>query len=113
MLGMPLGVQFMPGNRSSSIYMHAALVPAYLLRAQEMRMMPDGSVNHLGAGSSLRRFQLCGTLGLGMRKTLAPGIFLLLEPRMSYTVLRMNQHVQRQQRLNMGMNFGLSFWPLR
>ncbi len=113
MIGVPLGVQYAPGGKSASIYIFGSLLPAYVLNSRGMRVQPDGSVAFLESEGYLRRFQLSSEFGLGLRKTLAPGIFLAMEPRFSYGLLSLSKAPVRQQGFNMGMNIGLSFRPGR
>lgn len=113
MMGIPLGVQFAPAGKSGSIYVFGSLMPAFLLKTRGMRVLPDGTVAYMESAGYMRRFQLNTELGLGMRKTLAQGLFLTLEPRLSYGLLNLNHTAVRQKGIQMGMSVGLSFRPGR
>ncbi|MBU6324470.1 MAG: hypothetical protein KJS92_03195 [Bacteroidetes bacterium] len=113
MIGIPLGLQFAPAGKSGSLYVFGSLMPAYVLNTSGMRVQPDGTVAYMESAGYMRRFQLNTELGLGMRKTLAQGLFLTLEPRFSYGLLNLSLMSVRQQGINVGMSVGLSFRPGR
>jgi hypothetical protein len=48
-----------------------------------------------------------------MRKTLAPGIFFPVEPRLNYGLLNLSKATSAHHTLQLGMNMGISFRPGR
>lgn len=111
--GIPLGLQFSPAGKSGSLYLFGSLTPSYVLNTRGMRILPNGHVLYMVESARIiRRFQFTTELGLGLRKTLAQGLFLTLEPRISYDLLSLNRVVS-QHGIHAGMSVGISFRPGR
>lgn len=111
LFSLPVGIQY--ALQGSGFYMFGSLAPGYVLRSSGMRMQADGSVAFMEDLRFMRRFQLNSEFGLGMRKTLAPGIFFTVEPRLNYGLLNLSKTPSAHHALQLGMNVGISFRPGR
>lgn len=111
LFSLPLGIQYT--MQGSGIYVFGAFAPGYVLRTSGMRMQADGSVAFMEDLRFMRRFQLDGSLGLGIRKTLARGIFFTLEPRLNYGLLNASKTSSAHHLMQLGFNAGISFRPGR
>ncbi|MEY3983161.1 MAG: hypothetical protein RL160_718 [Bacteroidota bacterium] len=111
LFSLPLGIQYT--MQGTGIYVFGALAPGYVFRTSGMRMQVDGSVAFMEDLRFMRRFQLDGSLGLGIRKTLARGIFFTLEPRLNYGLLNASKTSSAHHLMQLGFNAGISFRPGR
>jgi hypothetical protein len=111
LFSVPVGIQY--ALQGSGVYVFGSLAPGYVLRSSGMRMQADGSVAFMEDLRFMRRFQLNSEFGLGMRKTLAPGFFFTVEPRLNYGLLNLSKTTSAHHALQLGLNVGISFRPGR